>query len=136
MVSFNAEADMAVAVQEPRTSVDFVSEAVLGVHRAHVDEATEMSLAEFLDSPVDAGAVRAVVAERSRMVEIVLDADTAVGILSEVAWALDDRSWLLNVIVSLDRLGEAHTELRGTPCTLQGWWFDDDSVRFSGFETP
>lgn len=136
MVSFNAEADMAVAVQEPRTSVDFVSEAVLGAHRAHVDEATEMSLAEFLDSPVDAGAVRAVVAERSRMVEIVLDADTSVGILSEVAWALDDRSWLLNVIISLDRLGEAHTELRGTPCTLQGWWFDDDSVRFSGFETP
>jgi hypothetical protein len=127
---------MAVAVQEPRTSVDFVSEAVLAAHRAHVDEATQMSLAEFLDSPVDAGAVRAVVAESSRTVEIVLDSDTDVGVLSEVAWALNDRSWLLNVIVSLSRLGEAHTELRGTPCTLQGWWFDDDSVRFSGFERP
>jgi len=127
---------MAVAVQEARTSVDFVSEAVLAAHRAHVDEATEMSLAEFLDSPVDAGAVRAVVAEGSRTIEIVLDSDTDVGVLSEVAWALDDRSWLLNVIVSLGRLGEAHTELRGTPCTLQGWWFDDDSVRFSGFERP
>jgi hypothetical protein len=33
-------------------------------------------------------------------------------------------------------MGEAHTELRGTPCTLQGWWFDDDTVRFSGFERP
>lgn len=127
---------MAVAVQESRTSVDFVSEAVLASHRAHVNEATEMSLAEFLDSPVDAGAVRAVVAERARVVEIVLDADTDVAILSEVAWALDERSWLLNVVVSLNRLGEAHTELRGAPCTLQGWWFDDDAVRFSGFETP
>ena len=127
---------MAVAVQEARTSVDFVSEAVLAAHRAHVNEATEMSLAEFLDSPVDAGAVRAVVADKTRTVEVVLDEDTDVGILSEVAWALDERSWLLNVIVSLNRMGEAHTELRGTPCTLQGWWFDDDTVRFSGFERP
>jgi len=127
---------MAVAVQEARTSVDFVTEAVLVTHRAHVNDATEMSLAEFLDSPVDAGAVRAVVAERTRMVEIVLDADTDIEMLSEVAWTLDERAWMLNVIVSLDRLGDAHTRLRGTPCTLQGWWFDDDAVRFSGFERP
>lgn len=127
---------MAVAVQEARTSVDFVTEAVLIAHRAHVDHATEMSLAEFLDSPVDAGALRAVVAERTRMVEVVLDADTDIDMLSEVGWALDERAWVLNVIVSLARLGEAHTALRGTPCTLQGWWFDDDSVRFAGFERP
>lgn len=127
---------MAVAVQEARTSVDFVTEAVLITHRAHVNDATEMSLAEFLDSPVDAGAVRAVVAERTRMVEIVLDADTDIEMLSEVAWTLDERAWMLNVIVSLDRLGDAHTALRGAPCTLQGWWFDDDAVRFAGFEKP
>jgi hypothetical protein len=127
---------MAVAVQEARTSVDFVTEAVLVAHRAHVNDATEMSLAEFLESPVDAGAVRAVVAERTRMVEVVVDADTNVDMLSEVAWSLDERAWMLNVIVSLDRLGEAHMALRGTPSTLQGWWFDDDSVRFAGFEKP
>jgi hypothetical protein len=127
---------MAVAVQEARTSVDFVTEAVLAAHRAHVDDATEMSLAEFLDSPIEAGAVRAVVADRSRTVEIVLDTDTDIDMLSQVAWALDARSWLLNVVVALNRLGEAHTALRGTPCTLQGWWFDDDSVRFAGFERP
>ena len=127
---------MAVAVQEARTSVDFVTEAVLVAHRAHIDDAIEMSLAEFLDSPADAGAVRAVVADRTRMVEVVLDADTDIELLSEVAWALDQRAWALNVIVSLNRLGEAHTALRGTPCTLQGWWFDDDAVRFAGFETP
>ena len=127
---------MAVAVQEPRTSVDFVSEAVLAAHRGHIDEATEMSLAEFLDSPIDAGAVRCVVASRSRMIEVVVDVETSIEMLSEVAWALDERSWMLNVIVSLDRLGEAHTALRGSPCTLQGWWFDDDTVRFAGFEKP
>jgi len=130
------EAEMAVAVQEARTSVDFVTEAVLVSHRAHVNDATEMSLAEFLESPVDAGAVRAVVAQRTRMIEIVLDADTDIEMLSEVSWTLDERAWMLNVIVSLNRLGEAHTALRGTPCTLQGWWFDDDAVRFAGFEKP
>jgi hypothetical protein len=133
---FVAEAEMAVAVQEARTSVDFVTEAVLVAHRAQVNDATEMSLAEFLESPVDAGAVRAIVAERTRTIEIVLDADTNLEMLAEVAWALDERAWMLNVVVSLDRLGEAHTALRGTPCTLQGWWFDEDSVRFSGFEKP
>jgi hypothetical protein len=56
--------------------------------------------------------------------------------LSEVAWTLDERAWMLNIIVSLDRLGDAHTALRGAPCTLQGWWFDDDAVRFAGFEKP
>jgi len=127
---------MAVAVQEARTSVDFVTEAVLGVHRAHVDDPIEMSLAEFLDSPVETGSVRAVVARTSRTVEVVLDSDTDIGMLSQVAWALHERAWLLNVIVSLNRLGEAHTALRGAPCTLQGWWFDDDMVRFAGFERP
>jgi hypothetical protein len=127
---------MAVAVQEARTSVDFVTEAVLGVHRAHVDDPIEMSLAEFLDSPVETGSVRAVVARTSRTVEVVLDSDTDIGMLSQVAWALSERAWLLNVIVSLNRLGDAHTALRGAPCTLQGWWFDDDLVRFAGFEKP
>ncbi|MGI9585028.1 MAG: hypothetical protein ACR2N7_05505 [Acidimicrobiia bacterium] len=127
---------MAVAVQETKTSVDFVTEAVLNCHRAHVDEATEMSLAEFLDSPVDAGSVRAVVADGSRTVEVVLDAETDMHVLPEIAWSLDERAWLLNIVVSLDRLGEAHTALRGTPATLQGWWFDDDTVRFTGFERP
>jgi hypothetical protein len=136
MLLFVAEADMAVAVQEARTSVDFVTEAVLIAHRAHVNDPIEMSLAEFLDSPTDAGAVRGIVADRARVVEAVLDTDTDIGLLSEVAWALDERGWDLNVIVSLERLGEAHTALRGTPCTLQGWWFDDDSVRFAGFERP
>ncbi len=127
---------MAVAVQEAKTSVDFVTEAVLVAHRAHVNDATEMSLAEFLESPVDAGAVRAVVAERARMVEIVLDADTDIDMLSEVAWTLDATAWMLNVIVSICRLGQAYTALRRSHCTWQGWWFDDDSVRFAGFEKP
>ncbi|MEE8485279.1 MAG: hypothetical protein V3S38_01820 [Acidimicrobiia bacterium] len=127
---------MAVAVQEPITSVDLVTEAVLGVYRSRIEDATEMTLAEVLGTPDPAGAVRAVVASKERIVEVVLDDESHPDALANVAWMLDDRSWRLNVIVALERLGEAHTALRGTPSTLQGWWYHDDGVRFAGYERP
>ncbi|GMR02423.1 MAG: hypothetical protein BMS9Abin20_0758 [Acidimicrobiia bacterium] len=127
---------MAVAVQEPTTSVDFVAEAVLDVYRAHVEEATHMSLAEFIESPRSVGAIRAIVASDARVVEVVLDADSRIHALCDVAWTVADRGWRCNVLVGLERLGEAHTELRGTPCTLQGWWFDAETVRFASHERP
>ncbi len=127
---------MAVAVQEPTTSVDFVADAVLDVYRAHVEEATHMSLAEFIESPRSVGAIRAIVASDVRVVEVVLDADSPIHALCDVAWTVADRGWHCNVLVSLERLGQAHTELRGSPCTLQGWWFDTDTVRFASHERP
>jgi hypothetical protein len=127
---------MAVAVQEPITSVDLVTEAVLDNYRACIEDATEMTLAEVLGTPHDAGAVRAVVVQKLRIVEIVLDDESHPDTLANVAWTLDDRSWKLNVVLPLERLGEAHTALRGTPSTLQGWWYEDEAVRFAGFERP
>jgi hypothetical protein len=127
---------MAVAVQEPTTNVDYVAEAVLDVYRAHVEDAAHMSLAEFIDSPRSVGSTRAILAQDSHIVEIVLDGDSATELLSEVAWTVAERGWHLNVLVNLSRLGDAHTALRGTPCTLQGWWFDDEMVRFSSHEKP
>jgi len=127
---------MAVAVQEPTTDVDFVAEAVLEVYRAQVDEATHMSLAEFVDSPRLVGAYRAIVSSESRIVEVILDADSPIHDLGEVAWSVASRGWHCNVLVSLDRLGLAHTELRGSPCSLQGWWFEDESVHFTSYERP
>lgn len=127
---------MAVAVQEPTTSVDYVAEAVLDVYRSHVEEATHMSLAEFIDSPRSVGSIRAIVAQDSHTVEVVLDGDSETEMLSEVAWTVTGRGWHLNVLVNLSRLGSAHTALRGTPCTLQGWWFDEEMVRFSSHERP
>jgi hypothetical protein len=136
MLSFTAEADMAVAVQETSTSVDYVADAVLDVYRAHVEEATQMSLAEFIDSPISVGAIRAIVAHDSHSIEVVLDGDSSTTTLAEVAWIVAGRGWHLNVLMNLARLGDAHTALRGTPCTLQGWWFEDEMVRFSSYETP
>jgi hypothetical protein len=127
---------MAVAVQEQTTNVDYVAEAVLDVYRSHMEEATHMSLAEFIDSPRAVGSIRAIVAQDSHTIEVVLDGDSETEMLSEVAWTVAGRGWHLNVLVSLSRLGDAHTTLRGTPCTLQGWWFKDDMVRFSSHERP
>ncbi|MDA2978805.1 MAG: hypothetical protein O3B42_03455 [Actinomycetota bacterium] len=127
---------MAVAVQEPITSVDLVTEAVVDVYRSHIEDATEMALAEFIDAPRSVGAVRAIVAPKGRIVEVVLDDDSDPDSLIDVAWVLDNRAWKLNVLVGLERLGEAHTALRGAPLTLQGWWYEDEGVRFAGFERP
>lgn len=127
---------MAVAVQESITSVDMVTEAALDLYRARVDEANEMALAEFIDAPKVVGSMRAIVAPRERIVEVVLDDESAPEDLIEVAWVVSDRAWNLNVLVALDRLGDAHTALRGTPATLQGWWLADGAVHFAGFERP
>ncbi len=127
---------MAVAVQESITSVDMVTEAVLDVYRSQVEEANEMALAEFIDAPKVVGSIRAIVAPARRVVEVVLDGDSSPEDLIEVAWVLSERAWMLNVLVGLDRLGDAHTALRGTPATLQGWWVASDSVHFAGYERP
>jgi len=127
---------MAVAVQESATNVDSVTEAVLDVYRSRVEEASQMALAEFIDAPKAVGATRAVVSSQERLVEIVLDDESDPDSLIDAAWVLNGRSWAVNVLVGLDRLGEAHTALRGTPVTLQGWWIADDAVHFAGYERP
>jgi len=127
---------MAVAVAEPSTSIDYVTGAVLANYRARLDPAAEITLAEVMDPPKDVGTLRAVRCDATRTVEVVLDRESPIHAMAEVAWRLQRDAQQVVVLVSLDRLGEAHGELRGTPCTLQGWWFEDDDVHFTGFETP
>lgn len=127
---------MAVAVAESGTGVDFVTGAVMFSYRARVENASEITLAEIIDAPRSVGALRAVLAGAAHTVEVILDQETPVHEMGEVAWRLDRDGLHTNVLVSLDRLGEAHGELRGTPCSLQGWWFEDDDVHFTGYETP
>ncbi len=127
---------MAVAVAEPRTSVDHVTGAVVTNYRARAESVAEITLAEIIDAPKDVGTLRAVHCPSLRTVEVVLDDESPVHALGEVAWRLEREATRLVALVGLDRLGEAHGELRGTPCLLQGWWFEDDDVHFTGFETP
>ena len=127
---------MAVAVQEATTSVDFVIGAVLANHHARVEPSTELTLAELIDVPVDVGALRAVMAPGARTVEVVVDAESSLHLINAAAWSIAGQGLALNVLVNLERLGEAHWELRGAPCTLQGWWFADDDVCFAAYERP
>ena len=127
---------MAVAVRESViTDVDRVAEATLDLYARRCDLATEMPLAELLPVPSDLGALRAVVDGADRAVEIVLDADVDAAAVAPAAWALAAKGFSTTVLVPLDRLGEAHEGLRGTPCVLQGWWESEDRIAFGAFET-
>lgn len=127
---------MAVAVREStNTDVDLVMEATLDVYARRCDLATEMPLAELLNVPSDLGALRAVVGAADRAIEIVLDSDVDAATIAPATWALAAKGFSTIVLVSLDRLGEAHDGLRGTPCHLQSWWVSDGGVAFGAFET-
>ena len=127
---------MAVAVRESIvTDVDRVTAATLDVYARRRDLATEMPLAELLSIPSDLGALRAVVGATDRTVEIVLDAEVEAAAIAPSAWALAAKGFQPIVLVALDRIGEAHEGLRGTPCRLQAWWSSEDDVVFGAFET-
>lgn len=127
---------MAVAVHETLTEVDRVAAATLEVYARRRDLAAEMPLAELLDVPKGLGSLRAIVASTERAIEIVVDPGVDTGELPAGIWALAAKGWQPIVLVALDRIGEAHAELRGTPCRLQAWWVIDNEVVFGGFETP
>ena len=127
---------MAVAVRESMvTDVDRVTAATLDVYMKRRDLATEMPLAEILSVPSDLGALRAVVGASDRTVEIVLDAEVEAAAVAPSAWALAAKGFQPIVLVALDRIGEAHDGLRGTPCRLQPWWPNGDNVVFGAFES-
>ncbi len=127
---------MAVAVRESMvTDVDRVTAATLDVYARRRDLATEMPLAELLSVPSDLGALRAVVGATDRTVEIVLDAEVEAAAIAPSAWALAAKGLQPVVLVALDRIGEAHEGLRGTPCRLQSWWSNGDAIVFGAFET-
>ena len=75
------------------------------------------------------------VAKADRTVEIVLDAGVDAASLAPGLWALAAQGWQPVVLIALDRIGEAHVDLRGAPCRLQAWWMAEDQVVFGGFET-
>jgi len=127
---------MAVAVQESTiTDVDRVTAATLDVYARCHDLATEMPLAELLSVPSGLGALRAVVGATRRTVEIVLDAEVDAAAAAPAVWSLFSKGFQPIILVSLERLGEAHDGLRGAPCRLQSWWTSEDAVVFGAFES-
>jgi hypothetical protein len=128
---------MAVAVQDRSiTDVDHVLAAVVAAYMGHREPVDEVLLAELVTEAGAVGAVRAVVAPSVRCVEVALDDGLDPDALIPPAWEIAGRGWTLVVLTPLERLGDAHTALRGVPCVLQGWWSADDAVAFSAHETP
>jgi hypothetical protein len=128
---------MVAAVHEaPTTDVDHVIAAVISVYAAHREAITEMPLAEFTSVPAGPGSLRSVVAAGQRTVEIALDDEADAASLAAVAWDLAGRGWKAVVVVPLDRLGAAHGDLRGAPCSLQGWWRSETGIDFTPTEVP
>ena len=127
---------MAVAVRETTSDVDRVAAAVLDSHVLRGEPALESQLVELLDLPSDLGSIRTVTVTEERVVEVVLDADMAAEALIPGIWKIAGRGWQVRVLVALDRIGQAHPELRGVPCRLQPYWFTADEVNFGPFEIP
>jgi len=127
---------MAVAVIETLTEVDRVVEATTAAFAAQREPTAEMALAEFIAVPIAAGVLRSVVVPGTRTVEVPVDEGVDPAVLGPVAWDLQERGWQLTVLAPLVRLGETHAALRGTPCTLQGWWQDGAGLEFGGREIP
>ena len=84
----------------------------------------------------DLAGSRSVVVPERRRCEIVLDDGAAATDLIAVADALAADGWEVVVLLPAARLGEAHTGLRGTPCTLQPWWWHANRICFGGIEIP
>jgi hypothetical protein len=127
---------MAVALQVPITDVDRVAGAVVEAYVKRREIVTEMPLIGIVDVPAGVGALRVVVSASKHVVEIVLDADVDAASLAPAVWALEAKGWHAVVLVALERIGDAHRELRGTPCRLQPWWPSGDTMAFGSFEAP
>jgi len=129
---------MAMAVQTALRSVDRVVEGVLAVYAGRQERAVSTFLGEVCDRRLlaELADVPCTVAGTQRIVEIVVDGEPECELLAPAVWALAARGWQVAALVPLPRLGEAHRALRGSPCLLQPWWLDGDTVQFGHSETP
>ncbi len=129
---------MAVAVQAEVSAVAEVVRASVAHYSLRHEAVVESWLAEMAGAPVtDAlGFLSCIVAIDRRIIEIVVpSAEDAAG-LSSVVWSLAGSGWQVTILAPTFGIGGAHAALRGTPCRLQSWWFEDGEVVFGRFERP
>lgn len=129
---------MALLIEETLDVAAHVTASVVDAYTARRERVQQMPLSELIDGAVPSAAagVAAVVAGDMRIVEIVADDEFDLEQLASATWTLAGRGWDVTVLVPCNRLGDAHTSLRAAPCSLQGWWFDENGVWFGAHETP
>ncbi|GBE24423.1 MAG TPA: hypothetical protein ENG98_04270 [Actinobacteria bacterium] len=130
---------MVMTAQATWTESDRVATAAMAGYALQLEAAVTAPLIEMIDGTANdaaAGLLCAVAGER-RAVEIVLDDTVSADHLTAPIWSLDQRGWNVTVLVPLAQMGDAHTSLRGVPCTLQPWWrMNSGDVVFGSLETP
>lgn len=129
---------MAMAVQASFIGTERVVDRALAIYRAHLERAMAVPLADMVDRDVtvDVARLSVVAAGESRVAEIMVDETVVCDQLVGAIWSLAEQGWTTTVVVPAERMGEAHSALRGLPCRLQAWWEDGALVCFGAFETP
>ncbi len=129
---------MALLIEQTLDVAAHVTAGVVDAYTARRERVQQMSLGELVDGALLAPAsnLATVVAGDMRVVEIIADDEFDLEQLASATWALSGRGWDVTVLVPCNRLGDAHMSLRAAPCSLQGWWFDEDGVWFGAHETP
>lgn len=129
---------MAVLIrQEVRPTAEVVQSTVVHYTRRQ-EPVVESWLTELTGEimPDELGFLSCIAAVDRRVVEVVVAPTTDMAGLNRAVWRLSARGWGVFVLVPSERLGDAHAVLRGTPCTLQGWWLETGRPTFGRFERP
>jgi hypothetical protein len=125
-----------MAVQAPSSAVQEVAAAVAAAYTARGELIVETTLGRISHAAPDAASTPCVLAAGGGIIELVLDADAAPGAVAMSLWHLAEQGFDPIVLVPSEVSGRAHQELRGAPCRLQQWWWEDSEVRFGRFERP
>jgi hypothetical protein len=127
---------MAMPATMPLGVSERVAEAVGDVYVDRHDPIRVVGLTDLVHGlGVPAGTL-CLVSDTSETVEIVLSLGADPASLRSPIAVMADEGWMVTVLVPCERLGEAHSGLRGAECVLQPWWIEHDDVHFGGYERP
>ncbi len=104
------------------------------IHMHYEGEVVETPLSSFAGIP-DLNGI-AVLAANQGLVEYFPAPDQALPPIRAAATAASASGWRVAVLVPSDRMGDAHSALRGCAVRLQAWWIDGDRICFGGPEVP
>ncbi|MDF1594656.1 MAG: hypothetical protein P1T08_00975 [Acidimicrobiia bacterium] len=129
---------MALTLTRELTGIDAVAEACLDVYRSTGEVADLMTWNRlFLGESIhQTPGTPTVIVRSTRTIECVLPhradpADYLPGFLRMVG-----EEWTVRLLVHSSEIGTAHRRLRGTPITIQPWWYDGGFVHFGRPEIP
>jgi hypothetical protein len=120
---------MAVVLEKTESATGRVALVAAWSHQRRAHLVIETSLGALVDAPL-LDPVAVVVVVELDVVEIVVDEMPDWASLEKAIRQLAANFSRVVVLAPSAAMGDAHRELRGTPATLQQWWFEGDVVRF------